>query len=80
MGAITRESVRKALLSGITADQVRVGLLLFCDFSCRGAVSFDAVSLATLCPSDERDRVWILTTLPSLDHQLPHYLCAPANA
>jgi hypothetical protein len=29
VGAITRDSVRKALLSGITADQVRVGRLLF---------------------------------------------------
>ena len=29
VGAITRDSVRKALLSGITADQVRVGLHFF---------------------------------------------------
>ena len=56
VGAITRDSVRKALLSGITADQVRVGLHLFQVFSCSGAVPNDAVSLATLRPPDERDR------------------------
>ena len=54
VGAITRDSVRKALLSGITADQVRVDQLLFQFLSCSGAISFDALSLATLLPANER--------------------------
>ena len=72
VGSITRESVRKALANGITADQVRIGPPSRCHRLPIPPCPSSAIHVYHM------PLLWL--TMVSLDYQLPHDLRTPPDA